>query len=261
MRSGSRLWDIFAVVVYGFLFAPIIVVAIASINPSGMAFPPEGITARWYLEMLNDSQLASAVVVSLVVATAATAITLPIVLLMGLALRDAEFPGATMLENFFLAPISVPQVVVGLSLLIYFNAFGLVGTITGLIFGHFVITVPYALRTILAALKGFDPALEEAAANLGATRFATVRYVTLPLVRPAVIAGAGFAFVMSLTNFTISIFLVGSQTVTLPVQIYQYVTFSIDPAVTAIATILALTSLAVVILIERLVGVQELSGI
>lgn len=261
MTARSLLWKFFAAIMYGFLFAPILVIAIASVNPAGISFPPTGITGEWYLAILDDSRLLSAVFISVIVAAAATIITLPLVILMALALRDTNFRGSALLENFFLAPISVPQVVVGLSILVYFNTFELVGTITGLVLAHLVITIPYALRTVLAALKGFNPELEEAASNLGASRFQTVRYVTLPLVRPAMIAGAGFAFVMSLTNFTISVFLVGAQTVTLPVQIFQYVTFSIEPAVTAIATIIVLISFLIVVLIERLVGVQELSGI
>lgn len=260
MSVSDYLWDAFAVAVYGFLFAPIVAIAVTSVNPAGISFPLTGITAEWYLAVLEDGQLLSAAVVSLVVAGGATLLTLPVVVLMSLALRDADFPGVSLLKNLFLAPISVPQVVLGLAILVYFNAFGLVGTVAGLVLGHLVITIPYALRTVLAALEGFDPKLEEAARNLGASRFQTVRYVTLPLVRPALIAGAGFAFVMSLTNFTISIFLVGSRTVTLPVQIYQYVTFSIEPAVTAIATVIALVSLGIVLLIERTVGVQEMSG-
>lgn len=261
MALQRRLWGAFAFIAYLFLFAPILVIAIASVNPAGITFPPTGVTAQWYLEILSDTRLISAAVVSLLVAGIATMITMPIVVMAALGLRSAEFRGATLIENLFLAPISVPQVVVGLALLIYFNSLGIVGGVTVLVLGHLVITIPYALRTILAALKGFDPELEEAAANLGATRFETVRYVTLPLVRPALIAGAGFAFVMSLTNFTISIFLVGSQTVTLPVQIYEYITFSIEPAVTAIATLIALVSLSIVLLIERVVGVQEISNI
>ncbi len=261
MNVRSILWHSFAVIAYGFLFAPILVIAIASVNAAGISFPPTGFTIQWYLEVLEDPQLLSAAVISVIVAVVATAITIPLVVLLALALRDAEFRGASLLENFFLAPISVPQVVVGLALLIYLNIFGIVGTIIGLVLGHLVITIPYALRTVLATMKGFDPRLEEAAANLGASRLQIIRHVTLPLARPALIAGAGFAFVMSLTNFTISIFLIGSQTVTLPVQIYQYVTFSIEPAVTAIATLIALVSLAVVLLIERLIGVQEITGI
>lgn len=261
MEARSLLFRVFALMVYGFLFAPIIVIAIASVNPDGITFPPTGITGQWYVAILDDTQLISAALISVVVAIAATIVTLPLIILMSLALRDASFRGSVLLENFFLAPISVPQVVIGLALLIYFNMFGLVGTVTGLVLAHLVITIPYALRTVLATLKNFDPALEEAATNLGASRYQRVRYITLPLARPALIAGAGFAFVMSLTNFTISVFLVGTQTVTLPVQIFQYVTFSIEPSVTAIATIVTLVSLVTVLLIERMVGVQEISGI
>lgn len=234
-------------------------IAISSINPAGLTFPPTGVTAEWYLTALSDDRLLSAASLSLIVATATTVVTLPIVIVTGLALREEDLAGSSILENLFLAPLSVPQVVLGLSLLIYFNYFGVKGTTAGLVLGHLIITIPYALRTILAALKGFDPSTEEAARNLGASRVQTVRYVTLPLIRPAIIAGGGFAFVMSLTNFTISIFLIGPGTTTLPVQIFQYITFDINPAVSAIATILIVASLIVVVIIDRTVGVEEFS--
>lgn len=261
MNARQFVWNGFAALCYLFLFTPLIAIAIASINPAGLTFPPTGITAEWYLAAFSDDRLVSAAVVSLTVAAATTAVTLPLVVLMGLALRDETVPGGTAVENFFLAPLSVPQVVLGLALLIYFVEFGIHGTVLGLVFGHLVITLPYALRTVLAALKGFDPAMEEAARNLGASRVETVRYVTLPQIRPALIAGGGFAFIMSLTNFTISIFLVGPGTTTLPIQIYQYITFDIDPAVSAVATVLVLASLAVVAVIELTLGVEEMSEV
>ncbi|WP_135827486.1 ABC transporter permease [Halorussus halobius] len=261
MNGRALVWKAFAALCYLFLFAPLFAIAIASINPAGLTFPPTGVTAEWYVAAFTDDRLVSAATVSLVVAVATTAVTLPLVVLMGLALRDEDVPGSTAIENFFLAPLSVPQVVLGLALLIYFIEFGVQGTVVGLVLGHLVITLPYALRTVLAALKGFDPSMEEAARNLGASRVETVRYVTLPQIRSALIAGGGFAFIMSLTNFTISVFLVGPGTTTLPIQIYQYITFDIDPAVSAVATVLALASLAVVALIELTFGVEEMSEV
>lgn len=253
------VWRTFAACVYVFLFAPILVIAVTSVNPAGISFPPEGVTLRWYASMLDDPALLGAAVVSVVVAALTTALSLPLVVLMGLALRDDDAPGGRFLESFFVSPLSTPQVILGLALLIYFSTFGLVGSLVGLVFGHLVITIPYTFRAVLASLKQFDPSIEEAARNLGASRWETTRYVTLPVIRPALVAGAGFAFVMSFTNFTISVFLVGPGTITLPIQIYQYITFDIDPTVSAVATVLSIGTFVVVYLLDSVFGVQEFS--
>ena len=253
------VWQGTIALIYLFLFAPLIVVAVSSINPDGLTFPPTGFTLEWYASMLQDSDLLSATFMSVLVAAVTTLLSLPLVVLMGLALRDDDFTGGSFIENFFVSPLSTPQIILGIALLIYFVSFGLVGSVAGLIFAHLVITIPYAFRTVLASLKQFDEKMEEAARNLGASRFETLRFVTLPVIRPAIVAGGGFAFVMSFTNFTISLFLVGPDTTTLPIQLYQYITFSIDPTVSAVATVLSVFSFLIVYALDRTFGVQQFS--
>ncbi len=259
-KIESLLWKFIVFSIYLFLFFPLLIVFVMSFNEGGISFPPTGFTLEWYVNMTSDSNLRSAFFLSIFIGLATTALTVPLVVLAGIALRDKELPANHLVESFFLFPLIVPQVIVGFALLVYFTSYGLAGTWIGITLAHIVITVPYALQTILAALKSMNQDVEEAARNLGASRLTTIRYITIPMIKPAILAGAGYVFVLSFTNFTVSIFLIGSSTVTIPVEIYQYITFRIDPTITAIGTVLTLFSLSVVLFIERVFGVQEMSG-
>jgi putative spermidine/putrescine transport system permease protein len=109
-------------------------------------------------------------------------------------------------------------------------------------------------------MKGVDTHIEEAAHDIGANSMQTLVYVTLPMIKPAIIAGAGYVFILSFTNVTMTLFLVGSGTVTIPVEIYQYISFSIDPTVAAVGSVMILVSTTVVVYLDRVFSVQELSG-
>jgi putative spermidine/putrescine transport system permease protein len=253
-------WKLVVFVIYVFLFFPLLVIFVMSFNESGISFPPTGFTLEWYVSMLGDSRLRSAFLLSIFIGLFTTILTVPLVVLAGISLRDEQLPANRLIESFFLFPLIVPQVIVGFALLVYFTSYGLAGTWIGITLAHIVITVPYALQTILAALKSMNQDVEEAARNLGAGRLETLWYVTIPMIKPAILAGAGYVFVLSFTNFTVSIFLIGSSTVTIPVEIYQYITFRIDATITAIGAVLTLFSLSMVLFIERVFGVQKMSG-
>jgi putative spermidine/putrescine transport system permease protein len=138
-----------------------------------------------------------------------------------------------------------------------FVMLGLARTFTGLMIGHVLITLPYVVRNMTAAFVLFDPALEQAARNLRASSLQIVRRVTVPVMLPSILSSAIFAFVTSFGNLTVSIFLTGPRLATLPVQIFVYVDQSLDPSVAAVSAIVIFVTLAVVLLIERLVGLQR----
>ena len=147
-------------------------------------------------------------------------------------------PGSEAITSFLMAPLVLPAVVIGVALLQYFSLTGLRGSLFGLLMAHVVITVPYIVRSALASLSGLDLAVEEAARVLGATGFEAFRLVTLPLIRPGLVAGALFAFITSLDNVPVTIFLIGANQTTLPVLIFTSVEMGVDPSVAAVSTLL-----------------------
>ena len=259
-RLERLLWNAAAGGIFLFLFFPLLLVVVISFNPDGFVFPPSGISAEWYVSMVNDADLIGAFTLSVAIGVLTAVVTLPPVILASVALRNEVVPGQQYLENVFLFPLMVPEVFLGFALLIYFTSFGLTGSIVGILFGHIMFTTPFALQTILAAMKGVDTHIEEAAHDIGANSMQTLVYVTLPMIKPAIIAGAGYVFILSFTNVTMTLFLVGSGTVTIPVEIYQYISFSIDPTVAAVGSVMILVSTTVVVYLDRVFSVQELSG-
>jgi putative spermidine/putrescine transport system permease protein len=137
-----------------------------------------------------------------------------------------------------LSPILFPAIVLGLALLVFYHRIGLAGSFLGLVTAHSVLTTPFVLRLVAASLADFDPAVEEAARNLGAGWWRTFFQVTLPLIRPGVLAGALFAFIISFDELVITLFLSGPGLETLPIRIFTYVEYSSDPTISAISTAL-----------------------
>jgi putative spermidine/putrescine transport system permease protein len=166
-------------------------------------------------------------------------------------------PGARFLSALFLSPLMLPAILTGLALFQFYVILDVGRTYTGLLIGHIVVTIPYVIRTTTALLHNFDRSVEEAARNLGAGELATFWYITLPLIRPGVIAGSVFAFIVSFDQFPVSLFLVKPGIVTLPIQLFNYLKYSFDPTVAAAATVSIALSVTVVLLLERTIGLQE----
>jgi putative spermidine/putrescine transport system permease protein len=137
-----------------------------------------------------------------------------------------------------LSPIMFPAIVLGLALLVFYSQIGLAGTFTGLVIAHSLVTTPFVIRLVMASLAEFDPAVEEAARNLGAGWWRTFFQVTLPLIRPGVLAGTVFAFILSFDELVITLVLAGPGMATLPVRIYTFVEYSSAPTISAISTTL-----------------------
>jgi putative spermidine/putrescine transport system permease protein len=170
------------------------------------------------------------------------------------ALARRMLPAAELLTSLLMAPLIMPSVVIGVAMLQFYAIVGLRGSLVGLLIAHVVITVPYIVRSALASLAGLDASLEEAARTLGATGLEAFGLVTLPLMRPGLVAGALFAFITSLDNVPVTIFLIGANQTTLPVLIFTSVEMGVDPSVAAISTLLILATLVVLLLAERRAG-------
>jgi putative spermidine/putrescine transport system permease protein len=174
--------------------------------------------------------------------------------LAALALVRYRLPGHELVRTALMAPIVLPGVVLGIALLIFLNRTPLAQSFAGLLAAHLVVALPYVIRTVSATLEGLDRRVEEAAASLGAPPFTAFWTVTLPLIKPGVIAGATFAFITSFDELVVSLFLTGPRLSTLPVQIYNYIEFASDPTIAAISVVLIVFTTAVVLLVERVVG-------
>lgn len=243
VRWGLRAW--FGLVIV-FLYLPVLFMVLFSFDESQTpGLPFTGPTLRWYDVMLNNRQLLRAVgntvTVSVLVAVLATIIgTMAAFVLVRGGLR---FPNATRIA--FTLPIMVPGVLIGISLLIFFaRAADLQLSLATVIAGQLVVTVPFVVLIVASRLQGFDRALEWAAADLGASPRQAIRHVVLPLIAPAILAGALITVTLSIDEFVITWFTVGNEP-TLPTYIYTKVKFGVTPEVNAVATVMLVATLLI----------------
>lgn len=243
---------------YLFLLAPIIVVFIVSFDTRQyLAFPPESWSFGSYAKVFaNDAFIAAfgrSVVIGLVVGLVAVAVGM----LLSMALVRYRFRGRDAIGFLVLAPFLVPSIVLAVGLMLVLSPMGLLDTYAGIMLAHLGITIPYTVRTITMSLMAVDRRIEEAAMVHGASPFTVFRRITLPLVRPGLIAGGVIAFLISFDEATISLFIVSIRTSTLPTEIYRYLEYSTDPQIAALSVVLIMISVAVVVLVERLIGLRK----
>jgi putative spermidine/putrescine transport system permease protein len=244
-----------------FLLAPVILVVPMSFSADRvLAFPPSGLSLRWYAELMDERGLAEAARNSLLLACAVTLMTLALALPAALALDRWRFAGREAVMALLTAPLLLPTIVLALALLIVFVRGGLLGTWTGLVLGHMLVTLPYGVRVLSTALSTLPASVEEAAASLGAPPAAVFRRVTLPLMIPGLVATCAIVFLVSFDEVVISLFLVGPQLTTLPVALFRYVETRTDPLVAAVSTLLVVFSLAIVLVLDRAVGLRRAVG-
>src|SRR5690606_3142611 len=158
--------------------------------------------------------------------------------------------------NLFLGPLVLPLILTGLAMLMFFSSLGWIGSTRAIILAHIVLTAPYAVRTVLASLAGLDPTLEEAAWVHGASPWYAFKTAVFPQIRPGLVAGGLFAFLVSLDEYTVTVFLTGPGLVTLPIRIFQYITLHVDPTVSALASVMVVVSAVLVIAAERKLGLH-----
>jgi putative spermidine/putrescine transport system permease protein len=152
----------------------------------------------------------------------------------------------------------IPAVVLGVSFLRFFNQVGLSGTFVGITLAHVIIVMPYALRLVLASITGLPRDAEQAAATLGASGWTTFRRITLPLILPGIAGGWLLAFITSFDEVTMSIFVASPQTMTLPVRMYHHIAQTIDPLIASISTVLIVITVALMMLLDRLYGLDRI---
>jgi putative spermidine/putrescine transport system permease protein len=225
-----------------FILLPLLLVTwLAFFRQEIPSFPPEGYSLQWFGAVLNNKSFVSGFILSAQVGVAATLIGLALAVPASLAIARRRFRGRGAVSALMLMPLIVPGVVLGTSIYVFqietemATGLPLLGSTWGLIAAHALIVIPWAARLVSASLASFDPAIEEAAKNLGAGPWTTFRRVTLPSIRPGIVAGALFGFVTSFGNLEMSLFLVGAGRTTLPIAILQYLEWKIDPTVAAVS--------------------------
>jgi putative spermidine/putrescine transport system permease protein len=258
MNSQSKLWAVAAFAVIIFLQIPVLVVVLAAFSKTAyLTIPPKGLTLHWFEVVLRDSEYLSAAWTSLWLAAASTAASLVLGLMAAYAIHRKMVPAASMLTSLMMAPLILPSVVLGVALLQYYTLTGVRGSYFGLWLAHVVITVPYVVRASLSSLSSIDDALEDAASVLGADGITNFRLITLPLVKPGLVAGGLFSFITSLDNVPVSVFLLSASQTTLPVKIFTAVEQGVDPSVAAVSTLLIVATGVVLVLAERWTGFHK----
>jgi putative spermidine/putrescine transport system permease protein len=240
-----------------FLLAPIAIVSVFAVNPTPyISFPPVGFTLVWFAKFFANPDFINALWLSLKVAAAVLVLSMLIGATAALALARGNLPGARLATALFMSPLMLPAILTGLALFQIYLLAGIGRPIWGLVMGHTVVAVPYVIRTTLAVLHNFDRRLEEAAAALGANPVRVFVEVTLPLIRPGVIAGGIFAFIVSFDQFPVSLFLVVPKGETLPVVLFNYMKFDLDGAIAAASMVSIALALTVVMLLEWIIGLR-----
>lgn len=256
-----RPLEVFNALFIGFLLAPVVVVVLVAFTPEGwLKIPTTSFSLRWFREIARHPEFIEAFRNSLVIAVAASGLATLLGTLAALGIVRYRFPGRDLVNSFLLSPLMVPTVVTGVALLYFFSRVGLAATVPGIVAAHVIVTGPYVIRTVSASLAGFDRSLELAAMTLGADRLQTFFRITFPLILPGVTAGALFAFIVSFDELTVTLFVTGPKLVTLPIRIYNHITYITDPLVAAVSAAIVFLTVGVVLVLERLVGLDRLLG-
>jgi len=267
---GGALLVAYVVLFFVYLESPLVFILLASFNKGlTVRFPPSGFSLQWYSALWDlvrevpgvKPGLVDAVVTSIWLGLASTAGALIAGTLAGFALYRLRFPGRQALRQLFLLPLLFPQIVTGIGLVLWFSRIGGVPTWLRLLLGHLILTLPYVVVTVTASLETLDVRLEEAAMNLGAGRVATFFLITVPGIRSGLMAGAIFAWLTSFSNFTVTFFLFSGEVQPLPPWLYQIMQYFIDPSIAALSTCVLLITLAVLLIMNRLLALGRLVGL
>ena len=234
-----RVLGAMSVVVLAYLLLPVAVVVGSALGQTPyLSFPPHGLTLRWFGAALADPRYVLAFLTSLWIAGATTVLALLTGLPAAHALARLDFPGRRGVETAIMMPLVLPALVLAIGLTILCSRIGFTAGGPRLVLAHLVLCAPYVVRVALPVLQRLEPALEEAAQNLGAAPIAAFLLVTLPAIRPGAIAAATLAFIVSFDEIDLAIFLSDPRAPTLPVTIYSAVQLGIDPVVAAVSALL-----------------------
>ena len=248
----SHVLCAYAMAILAFLYLPLLILALYSFNESRIIAVWSGFTFDWYLALFKNRRVLEALTNSLIVAFASTIVSTVLGTTAAIALNKYQYKYKNVINGLLYLPILIPEIVMGLSLLVLFSQAHIPLGKTSLILAHITFCVSFVVITVNARLEGMRPELEQAAMDLYATPFQTFRYVTLPLAMPGIVAGALMAFTLSIDDFIISFFVAGPNSTTLPLYIYAMVKRGISPEINALSTLLMLATIVLVVLAQVL---------
>jgi len=249
---------------YLFMLSPLIfVVWLSFFQDAILYFPPSGYTTSWYQKAVSDAAFVNGFITSFQVAIVASICGVTLGVVASLGIIRYRFKGSNTINTLLLSPLLIPGIVAGVAIyLAYLQTehvldMDVVGTYSGLVLAHICLTIPWTVRLVSASMHGLDPAIVEAARNLGAPARVAFWRITLPMLRPAIIAASLFSFVVSFENLELSLSLVGPGRTTLPIAIMQYLEFNLDPTIAAVSALQILLLGIVMLVTDRFVKLSQ----
>ena len=225
MTRNGPLTILFHAVFVAFIMAPLVMVIVVSFTPEAfLSLPTRGLSLRWFKAIADYPEFITSFWISVALALIAASLAVLLSIPAALAIGRYKFPGRDAVIGFFLSPLVIPHVVLGVAFLRFFSITGLVGTMAGLVSAHIIMILPFGLRLVLASLSNIDPSAERAAASLGATPRRVFSRVTLPLIISGIAGGWLISFIQSFDEVTMTVFLASPSTTTLPVRMLNYMT-------------------------------------
>lgn len=256
LTAPRWLFNLVVVLIYAFMFLPIAIVVLVSLNAEPyLTLPPESFSLRWYRAVFTKDWLPP-LTYSLGIAVVAALASGLLGGMGAFAIARYRFRGRASLQAFLMSPLAIPSIITGVAILQFvtmINFQGLLGT-PALVVGHIVVTLPFTVRMIGISLFNFDQKVEQAAQNLGARPRQVLWHITLPLMKPGIFAGMTFAFIISFNNVPVSLFLVRPGATTLPIEILNYLQYRLDPTLAAVNMVSLVIVLVLVAIAERLGG-------
>ncbi|AMO93608.1 binding--dependent transport system inner membrane component family protein [Collimonas fungivorans] len=248
IRRPLGLWLV-ALAVYAFLYVPLIIVVVYSFNDSQLNAEWVGFTLDWYRKLFHNEEMLRAAGNSLLIALVASAASTLLGTMAGFAMHRYKLK---LLPLLVLTPIAIPEILVGVSLLIFFVMLNITLGLVSIALAHIAFCIGFVAIVVRSRLSGMDESLTEAARDCGATPMQAFRLVTLPLIMPGVVAGALMAFTLSIDDFVITFFTAGANASTLPLQIYSMIKIAVTPEVNAVSTLLMGLTLLLIIIASKL---------
>jgi len=260
-KVGMWTLHVIAWLAVTYMVVPLFVIVAASFNePARLAFPPEGFSLKWYAQFLQDPTYIDSILNSTKLAVSATLIALFLGTAAALAIARGQFRGSATLTTLMMSPLLLPNIVIGAALLQFASHFGFARSFASLLAGHIVLVLPYVVRLVLSSFAGFNRSLEEASQDLGAGPVSTFFRITLPQIKPGIVSGALFAFVVSWVNVELSIFNASAQFPLLPVKILNYVEYTVDPMIAAVSASTIYVAIVIVLLIDVFIGIDKFAN-
>lgn len=258
MRKNGWLSMAYHALFILFIVAPLLVVIAVSFTDKGyISMPSDGLSLRWFRAILDANELIQAFWFSFWLGLVSASVAIVLAVPAALAMERYRFPGRGTLMGFFLSPLMIPQVVLGVAFLRFFNLAGMSGSFFWLAMTHVIVVMPYALRLVLSAATGMDRDAERAALSLGASRWTAARRIVLPMILPGIVGGWLLSFIQSFDELTMTIFVATPGTMTLPVAMYNHIANTIDPLVASVSTVLIVGTLILMVLLDRVVGLDR----